>query len=834
MKSQTRAIVASAIVIVLALSAVSGVTYSWFSDSETSEININSAKIDIEGHYTGIDVTTGDGTVSTDTTASMSSDKKDISISNLVNNRIIKASYVLSNSSTVDVLYRMYVIVEGVDDDVAASMISIKGGVNPVVPVESLTFENGVAYAVGGSSGVVMEKPSGELDAILFTLTINSGTDLSFGDFKIKIVNEAYQVDYKYSKVQMISKAGEASLPAGVVSDSVSFIGTTPSMSEAVNAADTEVVFPAGAINTATNNGSNNVVLKTKMLESGSGLAKISLNLEGAATTDFGTEKVTVSLSIPGQYTGLNVVYTGSAGEQPTDVKCVYDSVSGMTKITFSTTHFSEFEVVAGENSTADVYDMTTFRNAVDAGVGTINVIEDINLNGVTDVVDDRIVITSKTTLNLGAKIIFPDNAGNNNNNFAALFIDADTTINATGNGGIDTGKNGAYGINVRNGAVLTINEGTYYGGGTAVQVQKGVAYINGGSFDVEPYSGDYGYNFVLNCIDSAYKDGTAKIVVKGGVFSNFDPSDCKAEGEHTNFVADGYVSMKNDDKYVVSEAPIMVSQGDKVGYFADLDSALVYIEGSNGSDPITVTFHKSGTYLWNTDIKDSGNINFVTDIEGVVIDLSNAPSREGGHLIYADNCMLSFNNISLKFDSNAYAGFVRAKSINYNNCIINGMYTAQGITEVFKACTFIAPSKDSECVYSSNWGTKDMTFTGCTFYAGKYAINVYADLNGDERSLVVNGCKFYNLHQFDDSVGEYELVKSAVRMKACSAGVWNVTITDCENLGGFVKESKSGETIASADDGLWSFVIGGGYGVGSTAKVNGEVYSSNATSDKP
>ena len=45
----------------------------------------------------------------------------------------------------------------------------------------------------------------------------------------------------------------------------------------------------------------------------------------------------------------------------------------------------------------------------------------------------------------------------------------------------------------------------------------------------------------MLNCIDSAYQNGTAKIVVKGGTFVNFDPSNCTAEGEGTNFVAPGY-----------------------------------------------------------------------------------------------------------------------------------------------------------------------------------------------------------------------------------------------------------------------------------------------------
>ena len=184
---------------------------------------------------------------------------------------------------------------------------------------------------------------------------------------------------------------------------------------------------------------------------------------------------------------------------------------------------------------------------------GTVAVNKDIKTDNIADNADSRVIISQPTTLNLDAKIISPDNMGNNNTNFCALIVDADTTINATANGGIDTGVNGGYGINVRNGSNLTINGGYYYGGGTAVQVQKGTLTITGGTFACEPYGAPYYYNFLLNCVDSAYKDGTAKIIVKGGTFVNFDPSNNSAEGAGTNFVADGYTvtsEVKGNDTY--------------------------------------------------------------------------------------------------------------------------------------------------------------------------------------------------------------------------------------------------------------------------------------------
>ena len=206
------------------------------------------------------------------------------------------------------------------------------------------------------------------------------------------------------------------------------------------------------------------------------------------------------------------------------------------------------YSVITETKANGDVW-YTVVSNSNSEGLkvvlangGKLTVSEEIRTNNSDDTAADRVIISKPTTLNLKAKIVSPDNMGNNNTNFCALIVDADTTINAGENGGIDTGVNGGYGINVRKGAKLTITGGNYYGGGTAVQVQEGTLTITGGHFAVEPFSdARYGYEFMLNCIDAAYKNGTAKIIVKGGTFVNFNPANCKAEGAGTNFVAEGY-----------------------------------------------------------------------------------------------------------------------------------------------------------------------------------------------------------------------------------------------------------------------------------------------------
>lgn len=95
--------------------------------------------------------------------------------------------------------------------------------------------------------------------------------------------------------------------------------------------------------------------------------------------------------------------------------------------------------------------------------------------------------------------------------------------------------------VNVTERKEALTNGGYYYGGGTAVQVQEGTLVINGGTFACEPFDDPYGYNFLINCVDSAYKNGTAKVIINGGTFINFDPSNNSAEGAGTSYVADGY-----------------------------------------------------------------------------------------------------------------------------------------------------------------------------------------------------------------------------------------------------------------------------------------------------
>ena len=58
---------------------------------------------------------------------------------------------------------------------------------------------------------------------------------------------------------------------------------------------------------------------------------------------------------------------------------------------------------------------------------------------------------------------------------------------------------------------------------------------------------------WTLNCKDADYKAGIANIIVKGGRFYKFNPANNSTEGPGTNYVAEGYQSIKDGDYYVVT-----------------------------------------------------------------------------------------------------------------------------------------------------------------------------------------------------------------------------------------------------------------------------------------
>ena len=102
---------------------------------------------------------------------------------------------------------------------------------------------------------------------------------------------------------------------------------------------------------------------------------------------------------------------------------------------------------------------------------------------------------------------------------------------------------------------------------------QMDMIYASGGTITIN--SGNFVSGtpaWTLNCNDTSYKNGTAKIIVTGGTFVGFDPANNKAEGEGTSFVAAGYVSrMDEDGSYTVVPANAKITVGKRLSIGNDL-----------------------------------------------------------------------------------------------------------------------------------------------------------------------------------------------------------------------------------------------------------------------
>lgn len=178
-----------------------------------------------------------------------------------------------------------------------------------------------------------------------------------------------------------------------------------------------------------------------------------------------------------------------------------------------------------------------TLKNTLGAG-GSITVGSDINITNADEAAKNA--ISTDTVVNFGDSVVTLDipDADASTSNWVGINVDGGEVVFNGTTGGIKTAANSElYAVVIRNDADLTINGGEYIGGTSAISVTEGTVTINGGYFACQTDNS----NYVINCIDAAYRAGTAQVIIKGGSFLNFNPADNAAEGAGTNFVADGY-----------------------------------------------------------------------------------------------------------------------------------------------------------------------------------------------------------------------------------------------------------------------------------------------------
>ena len=228
------------------------------------------------------------------------------------------------------------------------------------------------------------------------------------------------------------------------------------------------------------------------------------------------------------------------------------------TKNTDGTYGVKEGQYVAKVGSTK--YETLADAIRLAAKGRTVTLLADVEQNA-------QLTIDKSITLDLNGKTIrnTMDIWGDKANAILSITNGAKVTI--TGNGTIDAKENDCYTINVAKGD-LTIENGTFYGNVSVVQVEEGTLSVKGGTFDLhQKWEGSSKYLF--NCIDSEFTSGNAKVAISGGTFVGFDPNvspEQKVDGKTPSFAAPGVGITKNENGSFTAAAGMTAQILDKDG----------------------------------------------------------------------------------------------------------------------------------------------------------------------------------------------------------------------------------------------------------------------------
>ena len=376
-------------------------------------------------------------------------------------------------------------------------------------------------------------------------------------------------------------------------------------------------------------------------------------------------------------------------------------------------------------------------------------------------------------------------------------------TLTIKGKGGVAAKANDCYTFNVKNGGKLVIEGGEYVGNVSVIQVEEGLVEVSGGKFSLIqtwPSVGN-GYDYTINLIDAAGKDGTANAIVTGGCFYKFDPSDNNSENPKKNYVADGYKSTLVGDYYVVTKEDVTPVAND-----AGLRDALNSNEGTVATINLV-----SGEFNWPDNKSDSGQkwpktINVVGTNPEVCSVKLNAGS-------YPEDCDVLFENITIdnavgcEYNEAALAQMIRVKNVTVKNCVIKNQFRilAKDVVNI-SDCKFVnrnASGFDGYCLNYYGYSGSRVNVENCVFEATQKAIVIYAE-SPAEYKLNVENCKF--------SASDRTTDKAAIQMHTEHGISGTVTIKDCV-VEGF-------KANALSPEGLWWE----GYNVGSkpaTKKFN-------------
>ena len=373
-------------------------------------------------------------------------------------------------------------------------------------------FAGSLAKTEYGTGSHVIEVAYKGIDGVTYAsetiyLTVYSGRTTTISGFVNEETGSAQITPESTVEIQgFVAVKKEAELTAVEVN-------VTPSM---VGDKNTVVTFPA---NSFTNEKAADAVLtvNVKPIDSkfsvgaaGSSTAAagidISLLVNNQPVTDFNSQNVTIETYIEKGLSGVKVYYNGEVHDENPD----YEPSTG--KLTFTTTHFSEFYVGADTQATIGDASYCLLTTAFDASQSgdTIKLDRDVS-------VDSQIIVKGKTiTLDLNGKEISEGETVNLGSGIIYIGNDGYLTINDT-----SAEKTGEINVTTTRKWVNNKGEVTAYPAVWADIViypengKKAGLTINGGTF-IAPF-----YPISGNGNDTA--EGSTTITINGGTFSSTD-----------------------------------------------------------------------------------------------------------------------------------------------------------------------------------------------------------------------------------------------------------------------------------------------------------------------
>ena len=326
---------------------------------------------------------------------------------------------------------------------------------------------------------------------------------------------------------------------------------------------------------------------------------------------------------------------------------------------------------------------------------------------------------------------------------FFQIYSGAMVTVeDSIGTGSVDAeaGSNTSYGFYITGNGGLTVNDGTFYGAPTAVEVYTGRLVVNGGSFQLAETAGadtsseDYS-KYVVNVIDTNNGDGSGAIALRGGTFC-YDYS-ANPETTGNGYVAKGY-AMETDNTIAPDSSVTMVAQNQNGDRFATIQEA------------VDRTVDGTITLLDDVEMALGENLLIYSNMD-ITLDVS-----EFDVFCATGNLILNNGNLSLKG-----SGSLQATGVN--NVLTNN--DTVDIAEVQ------ITGKGNQVIYNSG----NLTIESGTFN-NTNATNNTTVINHSGSSLIINGGSFTHIGG---------RVLSAYSDTIITSGIFNVNEDGTDNTGG-------------------------------------------------